>query len=74
MSSSSDGLQFPIDPATQKSSSSNVGKEIVAEALSTVDNQTAKQVLNEKNWRKNYPIYFKALVENGITSINHPIT
>lgn len=74
MSSSSDGLQFPIDPATQKSSSSNVGKEIVAEALSTVDNQTAKQVLNEKNWRKNYPLYFKALVENGIKSVNNPIT
>ena len=73
MSNSIDGLQFPIDPATQKSSSSNVGKEIVAEALSTVDNQSAQHVLNEKNWRKNYPIYFKSLVENGIKSIHNPI-
>lgn len=74
MSSPIDGLQFPIDPETQKSSSSHVGKEIIAEALSLVDHQAAQQALNEKNWRKNYPVYFKALVENGIRSTNNAIT
>lgn len=74
MSNSLDGLQFPIDAETQKSSSSRVGKEIIAEALSLVDNPISQQALNEKNWRKNYPIYFKALVENGIKTITNPIT
>ena len=66
MSSSIDGLQFPVHPKTQKSSSSQVGKEIIAEALSLVDHLSAQQALDEKNWRKNYPVYFKALVEHGI--------
>ncbi|MFW2078722.1 hypothetical protein ACG94X_13585 [Acinetobacter sp. ULE_I010] len=74
MSISNEGLQFPIDPISQKSSSSNVGKEIIAEALSLVDNRTSQHALDEKNWRQNYPTYFKALVENGIKSVNNPIT
>ena len=74
MSNSIDGLQFPLDPHSKKSSSSQTGKNIIAEALSLVDPQRSKQVLQEKNWRKNYPVYFKALVENGIQSVNNPIT
>jgi len=74
MSSSNDGLQFPIDPETHKVSSSQVGKEIIAEALSLVDHQNSQHALQEKNWRKHYPIYFKALVENGIRSSNNAIT
>lgn len=74
MSHSIDGLQFLVDPRSQKTSSSQIGKEIIAEALSLVDHHCSQQVLKEKNWRKNYPIYFKALVENGIKSVNHPIT
>lgn len=74
MSSSNEGLQFTVHPETQKSSSSQVGKEIIAEALSLVDNINAQKVLDEKNWRKNYPIYFKALVENGIQSTHNAIT
>jgi len=74
MSNSNEGLQFPILPETQKSSSSQVGKEIIAEALSLVDHQCSQNALNEKNWRKNYPTYFKALVENGIKTVNNPIT
>jgi hypothetical protein len=66
MSHALDGLQFPIDPNTQKPSSSKVGKEIIAEALSLIDNKTSKAVLAEKNWRKHYPQYFKALVKAAI--------
>lgn len=73
MSNSIEGLQFPINTQTNKSSTSQVGKEIIAEALSLVDHHCSQQVLQEKNWRKNYPIYFKALVENGIHSSNNAI-
>ena len=74
MSNPNEGLQFPIDSATNKSSSSQVGKEIIAEALSLVDHQSSQHTLQEKNWRKNYPVYFKALVENGILSSHNAIT
>ncbi|MDR6797597.1 hypothetical protein [Acinetobacter calcoaceticus] len=76
MSSTSqvEGLQFPVHASTKKQSTSLTGQEILSEALSVVDNKTAQQVLNEKNWRKNYPIYFKALVKQGISNSKHPIT
>ena len=74
MSNLNEGLQFPIDSATNKTSSSQIGKEIIAEALSLVDHQSSQHVLQEKNWRKNYPVYFKALVENGIRSSHNAIT
>lgn len=74
MSTSLDGLHFPLDPESQKASTSSLGKEIIAEALSLIDHDSAQKVLNEKNWRKNYPRHFKALVTQGIASINAPIT
>ncbi|WP_335977817.1 hypothetical protein [Acinetobacter calcoaceticus] len=76
MSSTSqvEGLQFPVHASTKKQSTSLTGQEILSEALSVVDNKTAQQVLNEKNWRKNYPIYFKALVKHGISNSSNPIT
>jgi hypothetical protein len=74
MSHGLDGLQFPLDPNTQKPSSSKVGKEIVAEALSLVDNKTSQAVLAEKNWRKHYPKYFKALVKNALLKSEHSYT
>ena len=69
MSKPLDGLQFPLDPNTGKSSSSEIGKAILSEALSLVDHASSQHVLDDKNWRKNYPQYFKALVEHGIRSI-----
>lgn len=74
MSHALDGLQFPVDPKTQKPSSSQVGKAIVAEALSLVDHKSSMAVLAEKNWRKHYPQYFKALVQAGIQQPEHAIT
>lgn len=74
MSKSLDGLHFPLDPVTHKASTSKVGKAIIAEALANVDHKISQQLLNEKNWRKNYPIYFKALVTHGIREVTNPIT
>ncbi|TCM65182.1 hypothetical protein EC844_11520 [Acinetobacter calcoaceticus] len=74
MSQSLDGLHFSLDPITQKSSSAVVGKAILAEALALIDHHTAQQVLEEKNWRKNYPQYFKSLVEHGIRSTQDTIS
>ncbi|OTG83790.1 hypothetical protein [Acinetobacter sp. ANC 4648] len=74
MPNSLEGLHFPLNPLTNKASTSHVGKEIIAEALSIVDHKISQQLLTEKNWRKNYPIYFKALVTHGIRAVNNPIT
>lgn len=74
MPNSLDGLQFPLNETTQKPSTSHTGKAIISEALSIVDHKVSQQSLNEKNWRKRYPAYFKALVEHGIRSPNHAIT
>ncbi|MFW1749097.1 hypothetical protein ACG9XW_23315, partial [Acinetobacter guillouiae] len=40
---------------------------------SLVDHLSAQQALDEKNWRKNCPVYFKALVEHGIRSSHNAI-
>ena len=74
MSTELDGLQFPIHSTTKKPSTSHIGKEILSEALATIDNKISQKILNEKNWRKKYPEYFKALVQSGIESVKHPIT
>ncbi|MBU3846431.1 MAG: hypothetical protein H9855_05590 [Candidatus Acinetobacter avistercoris] len=73
MSNHLEGLQFPSLPHTHKPSSSKTGQAILAEALSTVNHQASLNVLHEKNWRKNYPVHFKALVENGIANPEHAI-
>ena len=68
-----DGLQFPIQEQNNKPSTSKTEREIIAEALSTVNPSLAQQAIKEKNWRKTYHQYFKALVESGIKTINDPI-
>ena len=73
MSNPLDGLQFPIYSKTQKVSTSRTGKEIIAEALANVDHQSSVTALTEKNWRKQYPRYFKSLVEFGIRNQIAPI-
>lgn len=63
-----DGIQFPIDARTQKASTSKIGKAIVHASLDAIKAPEAKKILTEKNWRKNYPYYLKALVKNQIHS------
>lgn len=72
-SSNLDGLQFPIQAPHNKPSTSKTGREIIAEALSSVNPKLSHQASQEKNWRKTYPQYFKALVESGIKSTNDTI-
>lgn len=73
MSSTLEGLHFPSSAAQQKPSTSKAGREIIAEALASADHALAVQVKQEKNWRKQYPKYFKALVEHGIADAVTPI-
>ena len=73
MSNSLDGLQFPFSPHTQKPSTSHVGKQILAEALTHIHSKSAQHVLNEKNWRKNYPRHFKMLVELGLQNTENAL-
>ena len=68
MSTSLDGLQFPIAAPQQKPSTSKVGRNIIAAALGVVDPVHATAAQQEKNWRKQYPLYFKHLVEDGLRS------
>ena len=74
MSNPLEGLQFPVQEGSNKPSTTRTGKEIIAEALSLVDSDSSQQASKEKNWRKTYPKYFKALVYQGIRQVNHPIT
>ncbi len=74
MSSSIDGLQFPISSNQHKPSTSKTGREIIAEALAQTAHKTAVRAGAEKNWRKQYPKYFKALVEQGIRTQQNPIS
>ncbi|WOE31441.1 MULTISPECIES: hypothetical protein [unclassified Acinetobacter] len=66
MTSSFDGLQFPLHPKTNKISTSTVGKNILSAALAPIDANMSQAIKSEKHWRKTYPQYFKALVEYGI--------
>ena len=52
MSTSFDGLQFPIHPGKHKPSTSSTGKQIIAEALATVDHQSSVDALAEKNFMR----------------------
>lgn len=73
MTQQREGLQFSLNPDTQTQSTTHTCKAIISEALSLVDHQSAMDVLKEKNWRKNYPQYFKSLVEHGIRHREHAI-
>ncbi|MGQ0475406.1 MULTISPECIES: hypothetical protein [unclassified Acinetobacter] len=68
MSTSLDGLQFPISASQQKPSTSKIGRNIISEALGAVDPVHATAAQQEKNWRKQYPLHFKHLVEGGLRS------
>ncbi|PJI30073.1 hypothetical protein [Acinetobacter pseudolwoffii] len=68
MSTTPDGLQFPLQSNQQKPSSSKTGRTIIAAALSNVNQHSAAQAQSEKNWRKQYTVHFKQLVEQGLSS------
>jgi hypothetical protein len=63
-----DGFQFPLSESSQKPSSSKTGREIISAALASVAPEAARAAQTEKNWRKQYPQHFKALVEHALPS------
>lgn len=63
-----DGIQYPIDERAKKASTSKVAKQVLHAALQPISSVIAKKVIQEKNWRKNYPYYFKHLLEGQIQS------
>ncbi len=68
MNTFQDGLQFPKNPKTNKSSTTRVAKNILAAALHDLDSELSQQIQQEPNWRRNYPKYFKELVYFGLQS------
>ena len=68
MSTTPDGLQFPLQSLQQKPSSSKAGRAIIAAALANVAPHSSAQAQSEKNWRKLYTVHFKQLVEQGLSS------
>ncbi|WP_109440488.1 hypothetical protein [Acinetobacter haemolyticus] len=71
--SNRDGIQFPIPPGSKVPSTTQTAKQILKSALQSVDSPYASKLVTEKNWRKNYPVYFQELVKAGIESVDHPI-
>ena len=63
-----EGLQFPHLSPTQSTSTSKTGRDILSHALASIDQQHAHQAKQEKQWRKNYPMHFKRLVQHGLSS------
>lgn len=56
-----DGIQFPIQSGKKTPSTTHTAKQILKAALQSVNSPYVLQLNNEKNWRKNYPIYFHEL-------------
>lgn len=68
-----EGIQFSTRSGDQKPSTTPIAKQVMRAALETVQSPVIDQLDVEKNWRKNYPIYFRALVEAGIHSVQNPL-
>ena len=65
MTSNSTGIQFPAD-ASGNRSTSQLAKQVVADALATVDRDAAERVHQIKDWRKGYIRPFTELVAAGV--------
>lgn len=60
------GVDFPPgtgDPARR--STSELGRQVLADALAGVDEAAARAVLHERDWRRGYPAHFRAAWEAG---------
>ena len=64
MTPNSSGVQFPTDSAGNRSSG-RLAKQVVADALSTVDPAAGERVHRIKDWRKGYIRPFTELVSAG---------
>ena len=61
------GLVFPADAEGRRSTSS-VGRSVAADALRSVDPTGALAAEQETNWRSDYLVHFRRLVEAGLAS------
>ena len=59
------GVQFPADPSGSRSTGT-LAKQVVADALATVDPSAAERVHRIKDWRKGYIEPFTELVAAGV--------
>ncbi|AVZ40519.1 MULTISPECIES: hypothetical protein [unclassified Dietzia] len=65
MTPNSSGVQFPADSSGNRSSG-RLAKQVVADALATVDPAASERVLKIKDWRKGYIQPFTELVSVGV--------
>lgn len=65
MTPNSSGVQFPTDSAGNRSSG-RLAKQVVADALSTVDPAAGERVHGIKDWRKGYIQPFTEMVSAGV--------
>ena len=61
------GVVFPVSPDGRRSTSA-LGRAVVADALSRVDQAGALEASRESNWRTGYLAHFRRLIEAGLTS------
>ena len=59
------GVQFPTDPSGSRSTGT-LAKQVVADALASVDPSAAARIHNIKDWRKGYIEPFTELVAAGV--------
>jgi hypothetical protein len=62
----SSGVVFPVSSGTERSTSA-LGRAVVADALRPVDPVGARAAEHETNWRADYLVHFRRLVEAGLT-------
>ena len=70
MASSTAGVLFPTDSSGSRSTG-RLAKDVVADALSTVDPAASERVHRIKDWRKGYIEPFTELVSAGAVSYTH---
>jgi hypothetical protein len=61
------GVAFPAAPDGRRSTSA-VGRAVVADALRRVDKAGALDAEREANWRTDYVVHFRRLIEAGLAS------
>ena len=65
MSTPTSGVQFPTDPSGSRSTGT-LAKQVVADALATVDPAAAARIHGIKDWRKGYIQPFTDLISVGV--------
>ena len=61
------GVVFPVTTDGSRSTT-RTGAHILAAALGPIAPQQAHAAMQEKHWRRTYPIYFRSLVEGSLAS------